>query len=104
MSATSLGRAEGRPFYMAVIAGLACAFVIGKALPVMMDAVSTIVAPLCVVGDPTGSALDPVEPIPSRALPKVPGKRGTVVRVFYGPGGFTRAHRHAASVAAYVTK
>ena len=33
--------------YMAVIAGLACAFVIGKALPVTMDAIATIVAPLC---------------------------------------------------------
>jgi len=28
----------------------------------------------------------------------------TIVRVFYGPGGFTRAHRHAGSVTAYVTK
>ena len=28
----------------------------------------------------------------------------TVVRVAYGPGGFTRAHRHAGSVTAYVTK
>ena len=34
----------------------------------------------------------------------VSGKRVTIVRVFYGPGGFTRAHRHAGSVTAYVTK
>jgi hypothetical protein len=26
------------------------------------------------------------------------------VRVFYGPGGFTRAHRHAGSVTAYIAK
>ena len=38
---------EGRPFYFAVIAGLACAFVIGKALPSTMDAVSAIIEPLC---------------------------------------------------------
>ena len=45
-----------------------------------------------------------VEPIGSYALPNVPGKRVTIVRVFYGPGGFTRAHRHAGSVTAYITK
>jgi quercetin dioxygenase-like cupin family protein len=97
-------RTEARPFHMAVIAGLACAFVIGKTLPQAMDVVSTIVAPLCAVSDPTGSALDTVEPIASYALPNVPGKRVTIVRVFYGPGGFTRAHRHAGSVTAYITK
>ena len=107
MSATSglsAVRAEARPFYMAVIAGLACAFVIGKALPLTMDAISSVVAPLCAVSDPAGSTLDTVEPMASHALPNVPGKRVTIVRVFYGPGGFTRAHRHAGSVTAYVTK
>jgi quercetin dioxygenase-like cupin family protein len=107
MSATSrefIGRAGVRPLYTAVIAGLACAFLIGKALPVMMDQVSAIVAPLCAVSNAAGSALDTVEPIASYALPNVPGKRVTIVRVFYGPGGFTRAHRHAGSVTAYITK
>src|SRR5665213_200742 len=75
-------RTESRPLTLAVIAGLACAFLIAEA----------------------GSALDKVEPIGSYALPNVPGKRVTIVRVFYGPGGFTRAHRHAGSVTAYVTK
>ena len=93
------------PVYMTVMAGLACAFVIGKALPPTMDAVSTIVAPLCAAAsDPAGSALDRVDPIASYVLPNVPGKRVTIVRVFYGPGGFTRAHRHAGSVTAYITK
>src|SRR4030088_2274079 len=100
----SPGRTDGRPFYLAMIAGLACAFLIAKALPLTMDAISNIVAPLCAVGDPTGSALDTVEPRTSHALANVPGKRVTIVRVFYGPGGFTRAHRHAGSVTAYVTK
>ena len=89
---------------MAAIAGLACALVIGKALPVAFDAISTAIAPLCSASEPTGSALDTVEPIGSYALPNVPGKRVTIVRVFYGPGGFTRAHRHAGSVTAYITK
>ena len=107
MSATfdlSVGPSKTRPLHLAIITGLACAFLIGKAMPIAMDAISTIVAPLCAVGDPAGSALDTVEPIGSYALPNVPGKRVTVVRVFYGPGGFTRAHRHAGSVTAYITK
>jgi quercetin dioxygenase-like cupin family protein len=107
MSATSgmsLGRTQTRPFHLAALAGLACAFLIAKALPLAMDTISTVVAPLCSSSVPTGSTLDTVEPIASHALPNVPGKRVTIVRVFYGPGGFTRAHRHAGSVTAYVTK
>ena len=69
-----------------------------------MDAIENVVAPLCAVGDSAGSTLDAVEPIASYALPNVPGKRVTIVRVFYGPGGFTRAHRHAGSVTAYITR
>jgi quercetin dioxygenase-like cupin family protein len=95
---------RSRPIYLALVAGLACAFVIAKALPSTMDAISTVVKPLCAAGDPTGSTLDTVEPIGSYALPNVPGKRVTIVRVSYGPGGFTRAHRHAGSVTAYITK
>ena len=102
---TSLARPEARSFHLAVIAGLACAFVIGKALPSTMDAISAVIAPLCASSsEPAGSSLDTVEPIGSYALPNVPGKRVTIVRVFYGPGGFTRAHRHAGSVTAYITK
>ncbi|QWG13122.1 cupin domain-containing protein [Bradyrhizobium sediminis] len=107
MSATfdkSFGRAEARPFHLAVIAGLAFAFLIAKALPQTVDVISAIVEPLCMTGNSPGSTLDTVEPIASHALPNVPGKRVTVVRVSYGPGGFTRAHRHAGSVTAYVTK
>ena len=104
MSATFKQQTDSRPFYLAVIAGLACAFVIGKALPSTMDAISAVIEPLCASSDPTGSTLDTVEPISSHALPNVPGKRVTIVRVFYGPGGFTRAHRHSGTVTAYVTK
>src|SRR5260221_2898245 len=103
-SAIRLGRPEARPLHRAVLAGLACAFLIGKALPVIMDTLSSVAAPLCAVSDGAGSALDTVEPIGSYALPNVPGKRVTIVRVFYGPGGFTRAHRHAGSVTAYISK
>jgi quercetin dioxygenase-like cupin family protein len=104
ISGLSPARLEARPLLVAGIAGLACALVIGKALPVAMSAVSAAVEPLCAASEPAGSALDRVEPIASYALPNVPGKRVTVVRVFYGPGGFTRAHRHAGSVTAYITK
>ncbi len=106
MTATSISfpsRTEARPLLVAAIAGLACALAITRALPATYDAISNAVAPLC-MSEPTGSALDKVEPIASYALPNVPGKRVTIVRVFYGPGGFTRPHKHAGSVTAYITK
>jgi quercetin dioxygenase-like cupin family protein len=88
---------------MAVVGGLACAFAIGKVLPVTTNAVSGALAPLCATAAES-SPLDKVEIIGSYALPNVPGKRVTVVRVFYGPGGFSRPHRHSGSVTAYITK
>lgn len=62
---TSLGQTPIRPLHLAVMAGLACAFVIGKALPSTMDAISAVIAPLCASSAPTGSSLDTVEPIGS---------------------------------------
>jgi quercetin dioxygenase-like cupin family protein len=103
-SATSVTRSDGRSLYLAIVAGLACAFAAGKTLPLMMDAVSVISEPLCATGEPAGSTLDVVEPIGSYVLPNVPGKRVTIVRVLYGPGGFTRPHRHSGSVTAYISK
>ena len=92
-----------RPMMMAIAAGLACAALSAKALP-LTNAISSAVAPLCATSNGEGSALDKVELITSHALPNVPGKRVTIVRVSYGPGGFTRPHRHAGTVTAYVTK
>jgi quercetin dioxygenase-like cupin family protein len=102
--AFSPSRPDTRPLLMAVIAGLACAFAIGKALPPFISAASVAIEPLCASAEPIGSKLDVVEPIGSYALPNVTGKRVTIVRVFYGPGGFTRPHRHSGSVTAYITK
>ena len=93
-----------RPVLLAAMAGLGCALAIGKTLPLAMDAVSSVVAPLCANGANAASPLDKVELIASHPLPNVPGKRVTIVRVFYGPGGFTRPHRHAGTVTAYVTR
>jgi len=93
-----------RPMLLAIVAGLACALLAGKALPLTVHAISSAVAPLCATSNGEGSALDKVELIASHALPNVPGKRVTIVRVSYGPGGFTRPHRHAGTVTAYVTK
>ena len=104
ISEFSPSRADGRPALFAVVAGLACALAVARALPATYDAISNAVAPLCMSAEPTGSAIDKVEPIGSYALPNVPGKRVTIVRVFYGPGGFTRPHKHAGSVTAYITK
>ena len=107
MTAMSLATTQrpvpSRSMALAVAGGLACALAIGKALPLTMETVSGALAPLCATAAES-SPLDKVEPIGSYALPNVPGKRVTIVRVFYGPGGFTRAHRHAGSVTAYITK
>jgi quercetin dioxygenase-like cupin family protein len=92
-----------RSVSFAIVAGLACAVALGKTLPLTMDQISNVVAPLC-ANAASSSPLDKVEQIASYALPNVPGKRVTIVRVFYGPGGFTPAHRHAGSVTAYITK
>jgi quercetin dioxygenase-like cupin family protein len=43
-----------------------------------------------------------VKPVYSGALPNVPGKVLSAVRVSYAPGGKSAAHHHAGSVFAYV--
>jgi quercetin dioxygenase-like cupin family protein len=103
-SAIRLHRSDIRPAMMAAFAGLACAFALHGALPVTMDALSTAIAPLCASSAEAAGAGDKVEPIGSYALPNVAGKRVTMVRVTYGPGGFSRPHRHAGSVTAYITR
>lgn len=98
-------RPDKWPALLAVMAGLACALAAGKTLPQTMGKITGVLAPLCInSAAAASSSLDKVEVITSHALPNVPGKRVTIVRVFYGPGGFSRAHRHAGSVTAYVTK
>jgi quercetin dioxygenase-like cupin family protein len=94
---------DWRRLSLAVVAGFTCAVAIARTLPVTMDAILAVSAPLC-ADSASGSALNKVEVIASYALPDVPGKRVTVVRVAYGPGGFTPPHRHGGSVTAYVTK
>ncbi len=89
----------------AVMAGLACALIAGKTLPLTSGWISDALAPLCInSAAAANSPLNKVEVIASHALPNVPGKRVTIVRVSYGPGGFTPPHRHAGTVTAYVTK
>jgi quercetin dioxygenase-like cupin family protein len=89
---------------LAVITGFACAVAIAKTLSLAMSATSAFPAPLCAEMSSSASSLNKVEVIASHALPNVPGKRVTVVRVSYGPGGFTPPHRHGGSVTAYITK
>jgi len=59
-------------------------------------------APICMANQSAADAR--VTPLGSYALPNVPGKRVTIVRVEYGPGGFTPPHRHSGSVTATITK
>ena len=101
---TTLKIPEPRPLHLAIIAGLACAFLIAKVapLPLARDIATVLIDPLCM--NSASASKNVVEPIASHALPNVAGKRVTVVRVFYGPGGFTPPHTHSGSVTAYITK
>jgi quercetin dioxygenase-like cupin family protein len=103
-AATSFKQPDARPYHLAVIAGLACAFLIAKAAPVTRDVVAAVIEPLCMNSASDVNSQNVVEPITSHALPNVAGKRVTVVRVFYGPGGSTPPHFHSGSVTAYITK
>jgi quercetin dioxygenase-like cupin family protein len=88
----------------AIMAGLSLALIAGRLLP-SATMVGSGSEPLCAVSDSSGKSFaDTVVPVSSHALPNVPGKRVTIVRVIYGPGGFSRPHQHAGSVTAYVTK
>jgi quercetin dioxygenase-like cupin family protein len=86
---------------IAFLAALACA-----PAPRIGNELSLLFEPLCSTAVPPADAARPIGssvPISSEALPNVPGKRVTIVRVTYAPGGYTPAHRHAGSVIAYVT-
>ena len=70
------------------------------------DELSFLFEPLCAAAVTPAAAARPIGisvPISSETLPNVPGKRVTIVRVTYAPGGYTPSHRHAGSVIAYVT-
>jgi quercetin dioxygenase-like cupin family protein len=89
---------------VALSAAIVCAVVVTKPFHTKMDAISEFPLPLCAADASSGSSLNKVELISSHALPDIPGKRVTIVRVTYGPGGFTPPHRHAGTVTAYITK
>ena len=85
-------------------AAIICAVVGARTSHTKMDAISEFPLPICAADASSGSSLNKVELISSHALPDIPGKRVTIVRVTYGPGGFTPPHRHAGTVTAYITK
>ena len=89
---------------LAASAAIACAAVGAKTLHTNMDASSEFPLPMCAADASSGASGNKVELVSSHALPDLPGKRVTVVRVTYGPGGFTPPHRHAGTVTAYITK
>jgi quercetin dioxygenase-like cupin family protein len=91
-------------FSLLSAAAIVCAAVGTGLLPVKMDAISEFPLPICAADASSGSSLNKVEIVSSHALPDMPGKRVTVVRVTYGPGGFTPPHRHGGTVTAYITK
>lgn len=100
------GLADRRQFRLSLVvaSALVCAVVAAKALPATMDAISEFPLPICAADASSNSSLNKVELVNSYAIPDMPGKRVTVVRVTYGPGGFTPPHRHGGTVTAYITK
>ncbi len=99
-----VGERDWSHLSLALAAGLACAVAVAKTLPAGFDPVTAFSGPLCSESTGEASGSSKVEMISSHALPNVLGKRVTVVRVTYGPGGFTPPHRHGGSVTAYITK
>ena len=89
---------------LGVVAAVVCAIVGAKALQAKMDAISEFPLPICASDASSNAPGNKVEIVSSHAIPDMPGKRVTVVRVTYGPGGFTPPHRHAGTVTAYITK
>jgi quercetin dioxygenase-like cupin family protein len=87
-----------------VATAVVCAIMGAKALHATMDAISEFPLPICAADAASNSPDNKVEIVSSHAIPDMPGKRVTVVRVTYGPGGFTPPHRHGGTVTAYITK
>lgn len=96
-------RAQLRLFLVAA-AAIVCAVVGARTLHANMDAISEFPLPICASDASSNSPGNKVEIVSSHAIPDMPGKRVTVVRVTYGPGGFTPPHRHGGTVTAYITK
>jgi quercetin dioxygenase-like cupin family protein len=91
----------GYALSVALLAPLAC-------LPLTRtaDTLLSVFQPICttsVAHGETGRPLGVAQPVSSKALPNVPGKRVTIVKVTYAPGGYTPPHHHAGSVTAYIT-
>src|SRR3954468_16520483 len=89
---------------LVVATAIVCAVASARTTDMKMDAISEFPLPICAADASSGSSLNKVEIVSSHALPDIPGKRVTVVRVTYGPGGFTPPHRHGGTVTAYITK
>ncbi len=89
---------------LSILAAMAIVCAVGNALHASMDAISEFPVPICAADTASNSPLNKVEIVTSHALPDMPGKRVTVVRVTYGPGGFTPPHRHGGTVTAYITR
>ena len=104
MSGAPQGARTQLPAAMGVTTGILLTMAAAGAVTPLMSGVSPPTAPICAVSDTSASQGDTVIPVASYPLPNVAGKRVTVVRVIYAPGGFSRPHRHAGSVTAYIVK
>ena len=98
---TPLANRAALRLWLVIATAIVGAVVSAKAFHLSMDAISEFPLALCAADASSGNK---VELVNSYAVPDMPGKRVTVVRVTYGPGGFTPPHRHGGIVTAYITK
>jgi quercetin dioxygenase-like cupin family protein len=91
-------------FQLSLVGAAALVCAVASTLYAKMDAVSEFPLPICASDASSNAPGNKVEIVNSYAIPDMPGKRVTVVRVTYGPGGFTPPHRHGGTVTAYITK
>jgi len=106
MTATAIALSRRRTDLLTLFALIATMIGAGIANEICLRSSTAAAWPdgiLC-LSDPSSGAAGQVIPVASYPLAKAPGKRVTVVRVIYGPGGFTRPHYHAGTVTAYIVR
>src|SRR5947207_12839317 len=105
---TAIGRPDSRTnvlMLVTLMAATIAALAAGSLARLSFDAGSWRLDDSIICMSPaTASEGERVIPVASYPLANAPGKRVTIVRVIYAPGGFTRPHYHAGTVTAYIVR
>ena len=93
-----------QPTLLPLVGAVISALIVAALLRVSINAIAWNTDNGIICMSEAAAAGDRVIPVASYPLANAPGKRVTVVRVIYGPGGFTKPHFHAGSVTAYIVR